>query len=401
MEESKIREMLKNFHNDPNVQKLLSRYQRKSVSEIYGVARRELSHSSFLAWLFNSQADHGLGALACNKLMIMLASREDVNYPVLNKFLVGQQMLRNEVTKECVIDKGRHKGRHKGRPDIIIIDKDNKDNNIRLIIECKVGAKETTKQTEPNYQTEQYYKDYGKEKDGLTNIYVYLTPNGANSPKCKEFIHINYQDIINDILNPILKDENLSPRTRFIIDDYILALEKPADEFNEEGKITKNNIIMGTSKEMNEMLIKFWDEHQNLIINAVDALADAEPKNNELKELKTKMEEVTKERKNKTNLYIKCNDRVFYEYEAKKTLVNFAEYLYNEYRDKWSNICVEGISKHNEKYHTQIGETELYIKTETSTNEKSKLAEKLAKACGVYAEFRIIPKSEWQTTSNQ
>ena len=85
MEESKIREMLKNFHNDPNVQKLLSRYRRKSVSEIYGVARRELSHSSFLAWLFDSQADHGLGALACNKLMIMLASHENRNYPILNR----------------------------------------------------------------------------------------------------------------------------------------------------------------------------------------------------------------------------------------------------------------------------------------------------------------------------
>ena len=179
MEESKIREMLKNFHNDPNVQKLLARYRRKSVSEIYGVARRELSHSSFLAWLFDSQADHGLGALACNKLMIMLASHENRNYPILNPFLVGQQMLRNEVTTECAIDNGR--------PDIIIIDK---DNNIRLIIECKVVAKET------NDQTARYYKADGKEKDGHTNIYVYLTPNGADSPKCKEFIHINYQEIM-------------------------------------------------------------------------------------------------------------------------------------------------------------------------------------------------------------
>lgn len=381
MEESKIREMLKNFHNDPNVQKLLARYRRKSVSEIYGVARRELSHSSFLAWLFDSQADHGLGALACNKLMIMLASHENRNYPILNPFLVGQQMLRNEVTTEYAIDNGRL--------DIIIIDKDNK---LRLIIECKVGAKET------NGQTERYYKDYGKEKDGRTNIYVYLTPNGADSPKCKEFIHINYQEIIDDILNPILKDENLSPRTKFIIDDYILALEKPAEEFNERGNKTKNNIIMGTSNEMNEMLIKFWDEHQNLITNAVEALANAVPGNSKLIGLKTKIEEVSQERKYGTNIYIKCNDHEFYEYEAKKTLVNFAKYLYDKYPSKFNSIDV--ISKDN-KYSSQIGETGLYIKTETNTSAKSELAIKLAKACGVYAEVQIKPKSEWRPISNQ
>lgn len=381
MEESKIREMLKNFHNDPNVQKLLARYRRKSISEIYGVARRELSHSSFLAWLFDSQADHGLGALACNKLMIMLASHENRNYPILNPFLVGQQMLRNEVTTEYAINNGR--------PDIIIIDKDNK---LRLIIECKVGAKET------NGQTERYYETYGKEKDGRTNIYVYLTPNGADSPKCKEFIHINYQEIIDDILNPILKDENLSPRTKFIIDDYILALEKPAEEFNERGNKTKNNIIMGTSNEMNEMLIKFWDEHQNLITNAVEALANAVPGNSKLIGLKTKIEEVSQERKYGTNIYIKCNDHEFYEYEAKKTLVNFAKYLYDKYPSKLNSIDV--ISKDN-KYSSQIGETGLYIKTETNTSAKSELAIKLAKACGVYAEVQIKPKSEWRPISNQ
>lgn len=382
MEESKIREMLKNFHNDPNVQKLLARYRRKSVSEIYGVARRELSHSSFLAWLFDSQADHGLGALACNKLMIMLASHENRNYPILNPFLVGQQMLRNEVTTEYAIDNGR--------PDIIIIDKDNK---LRLIIECKVGAKET------NGQTERYYKAYGKEKDGRTNIYVYLTPNGADSPKCKEFIHINYQEIIDDILNPILKDENLSPRTKFIIDDYILALEKPAEEFNERGNKTKNNIIMGTSNEMNEMLIKFWDEHQNLITNAVEALANAVPGNSKLIGLKTKIEEVSQERKYGTNIYIKCNDHEFYEYEAKKTLVNFAKYLYDKYPSKLLD-SIDGISK-DDKYSSQIGETGLYIKTETNTSAKSELAIKLAKACGVYAEVQIKPKSEWRPISCQ
>lgn len=382
MEESKIREMLKNFHNDPNVQKLLARYRRKSVSEIYGVARRELSHSSFLAWLFDSQADHGLGALACNKLMIMLASHENRNYPILNPFLVGQQMLRNEVTTECAIDNGR--------PDIIIIDKDNKDNNIRLIIECKVVAKET------NDQTARYYEAYGKEKDGLTNIYVYLTPNGADSPKCKEFIHINYQEIIDNILNPILKDENLSPRTKFIIDDYILALEKPAEEFEENNNNkNKKNIIMGEGKEYRELLEKFWNNNNKLIIECLQSLSESD--DSEIATDASDALEVAKKlsKKPKKRLQIKIlnNNIIFEEYNAIDSLVGFAKYLYENYHDHLEDIpqrLNKGIFHSEQKSDdgsrittTQIPQSPFFIKTWSSTEEKAKLAKALAEHCGL------------------
>lgn len=379
MEESKIREMLKNFHNDSNVQKLLARYRRKSVSEIYGVARRELSHSSFLAWLFDSQADHGLGALACNKLMIMLASHENRNYPILNPFLVGQQMLRNEVTTECAIDNGR--------PDIIIIDK---DNNIRLIIECKVVAKET------NEQTARYYEAYGKEKDGRTNIYVYLTPNGANSPKCKEFIHINYQEIIDNILNPILKDENLSPRTKFIIDDYILALEKPAEEFEENNNNkNKKNIIMGEGKEYRELLEKFWNNNNKLIIECLQSLSesdDSEIATNASEALKV-AERLGNTPKKKLQIKISNSNIIFEKYNAKDSLVDFVKYLYENYHDQLEDIpqklgnrifTSEQKSKDGSRITTtQIPQSPFFIKTWSSTEEKAKLAKDLAEHCGL------------------
>lgn len=380
MEESKIREMLKNFHNDPNVQKLLARYRRKSISEIYGVARRELSHSSFLAWLFDSQADHGLGALACNKLMIMLASRENGNYPILNQFLVGQQMLRNEVTKEIVIDE-------KNRLDIVIT---NKEHNIRLIIECKVVAKET------NDQTARYYEDYGKEKDGLTNIYVYLTPNGADSPKCKEFIHINYQEIIDDILNPILKDENLSPRTKFIIDDYILALEKPAEEFEENNNNkNKKNIIMGEGKEYRELLEKFWNNNNKLIIECLQSLSesdDSEIATNASEALKV-AERLGNTPKKKLQIKISNSNIIFEKYNAKDSLVGFVKYLYKNYHDQLEDIpqklgnrifTSEQKSKDGSRITTtQIPQSPFFIKTWSNTEEKAKLAKDLAEHCGL------------------
>lgn len=247
MGEPNIKEMLIQFHNDPKVQKLLARYSRKSVSEIYGVNRRELSHSYFLAWLFDSNEDHGLGATACNKLMMLLALSDKAdgkNSKILNRFIAGHHITFAIAVKENVVTGGRLD---------IYIESDICGEKFRVIIECKVAAKETKD------QTQQYYNCFEKRGDDFTNIYVYLTPFDAEPPKCDKYIRINYQDIIDYVLNPILTEEHLSPRTRFIIEDYILALEKPAEEFTEDGNKTKKkeNIIMGTSNEMSELLTKF------------------------------------------------------------------------------------------------------------------------------------------------
>ena len=45
------------FNNDPEVQKLASFYSNQSVPEIFGVSRREVSHSAFLSWLFTTNAN--------------------------------------------------------------------------------------------------------------------------------------------------------------------------------------------------------------------------------------------------------------------------------------------------------------------------------------------------------
>lgn len=380
MGEPNIKEMLIQFHNDPKVQKLLARYSRKSVSEIYGVNRRELSHSYFLAWLFDSNEDHGLGATACNKLMMLLAlsdKADEKNSKILNRFIAGHHITFAIAVKENVVTGGRLD---------IYIESDICGEKFRVIIECKVGAKETKD------QTQQYYNCFEKRGDDFTNIYVYLTPFDAEPPKCDKYIRINYQDIIDYVLNPILTEEHLSPRTRFIIEDYILALEKPAEEFTEDGNKTKKkeNIIMGTSNEMSELLTSFWDNHQNLIINAVKALRKEDPNNPDIEDLDNTIEKVNRNRK--TILRIKCNNEEFYGPQANDTLVKFAEYLYKSYPDKWNErvyriygieneigkVKVKGRGTTRPKCQ-QIADSPYYIRTHSSTERKKDVARGLAK----------------------
>lgn len=378
MGEPNIKEMLIQFHNDPKVQKLLARYSRKSVSEIYGVNRRELSHSYFLAWLFDSNEDHGLGAIACNKLIMLLArsdKTDEKNGKILNRVIAGHHITSAIVTKEKDVQDGRLD---------ICIESDICGEKFRVIIECKVGAKETKD------QTQKYYNHFEKCGDGFTNIYVYLSPFDAEPPKCDKYIRINYQSIIDCVLNPILTEEHLSPRTRFIIEDYILALEKPAGEFTEG--INKKSKIMGTSNEMRELLISFWDNHQNLITNAVKALRIENPYDKTIEKLDETIEVVNSNRK--TILRIKCNDEEFYEYQANDTLIKFAEYLYKSYPDKWDErvYSISGIEKGIGTVETrgktrpkcrQIADSPYYIVIHSSTEDKKDVAKKLADHFGL------------------
>ena len=62
MNEKDIIQAIIDFNNDPEVQQLQSFYYNQTVPDILGVSRNETSHSTFLAWLFNPTANHGLGA---------------------------------------------------------------------------------------------------------------------------------------------------------------------------------------------------------------------------------------------------------------------------------------------------------------------------------------------------
>ena len=61
LNEQQIMDLMMEFNNDPVVQQLQSFYQNETVPEIFGVSRREVSHSTFLAWFFNPTSNHGLG----------------------------------------------------------------------------------------------------------------------------------------------------------------------------------------------------------------------------------------------------------------------------------------------------------------------------------------------------
>ncbi len=270
-----IRNEIIKFKNDVISQKLDKYYSTKSYSEILGVSRRELSHSNFIAWLLNNQESHDLSSYSIKKfleiLVISSQGKHQVEYKELfDSIIIDDLKVESlDIVTERVI-------KNVGRLDLYIEAKlfySNELHKVRIIIENKVSTKEHSDQTTKYYN---YYESL--EDKSWKNIYVFLTPiSGIELSEltevecsCKEYIQTNYQNLVDYLLEPIL-NKNISEKTRNIIKEYLQALSQPTQ--NEEDEEHKQGLIMAIGNEERELLTKFWDQNQKLILSALYAIS--------------------------------------------------------------------------------------------------------------------------------
>lgn len=278
----KVEEWLMQFHSNQATRAIIRKINQNSILDIYGIARSETHHSKFLAWLFNPNESHNTGELALRKLLNIAVRRgieqnnqsEDflwVKKRVLTSASLSSTSTSNvQVLTESYVEAQGKKGA-KGRIDILIQNVELGTEPINIVIENKIYSNEHDEQTTTYF--EGINKKFPKPKN--RNIFLYLTPKSNwEMPKedgpsctCKDFIEINYQDILTEVLTSIL-EEPISSATRIAIEDYIHCITSPSIH-------SKNYNTMAVDKETNEMLKKFWDANEELILAAINAFANS------------------------------------------------------------------------------------------------------------------------------
>lgn len=270
------------YNNNPIIKELKSHYRTKSFLEILSSNKDERTHNSFLSWFFNPNSEHGLFFFPIKKLLELYAIRcsEICKYSIemdfFNALITGafDVLVVSKVNKEKSIGIG-------GMPDIhiemrisyhykkddrnIVVEKD-----VNVIIENKVESKEH------NNQTTNYHKHFDQIKESV-NLYFYLNPistielNKLQKSECssENFIQINYQQLVDYIFEPAL-NHDISERVRFIINEYLKSLSKPI-------KLNcnlKRTTTMAVTNNERELLIKFWEQNEDLIKRAMNAIVE-------------------------------------------------------------------------------------------------------------------------------
>lgn len=268
---AKTIELLLNFKHDTKVQKLKEFYSTKSFSEILKIERKEVSHSSFITWILDVKEQHNLGDFAIKRFLdILLKYGKDIDEKLYEILIIGNYTIDN-----FFIETEYHI-KEVGFIDIFISMEINsiKDNEtinkpINIIIENKVYSKENEGQTEKYYYHFENSKEETYKKD--INIYIYLTPlsmielNNLQEVQCecKKFIQINYQ-ILSDNIFELIEQQNTSQRTKIIVQEYLKSLSKPIKDNNK----TLKGKIMATTKQEQDLLKEFLNEHNELFLTA-------------------------------------------------------------------------------------------------------------------------------------
>ena len=317
------------FNSDKRVVALREKFNKASFFEIISKERSETTYSAFLRWLFS---DNGSDDGTCSPLAFLLdilVRRSEEQRPVVATILKNLDVKKSIVTRQLSLDAvkvdtevpvsvlaqaivnggilvegvlpkdqlQKIAAKSQDRIDLFIEcdirAADLKARKLQIIIENKIdsseGGKKVNKTTGvPAYdeasQTTRYYLgsrfcsvEFGvgkKElKDGLETIqlYVYLTPEAphANAGIDNHFIQINYQDLVDGVIMPMLASSNLSSRRRFFLEEFLNQLVYPSLN----GKIMRPSIAIG--KEHSEELSNVWKRYQTLLTDAAIAAAES------------------------------------------------------------------------------------------------------------------------------
>ena len=293
--EQEIKDLIIKFNLDESINDLKKYYATPTTWDIINQSRKETTHTQFLAWFFGNKdfnADPNAGPI--KKLIVLLlkwanmqenaAFDEELENSIYSQSL---SILSYNVIAEYDILVEPY---GEGDIDILVscVAKVNDvERNINIAIENKIGAPETTKKrfgkdgTETTlYQTKAYYQYITKEYKDDINLFVFLKPTDRDLEnveraecKCDKYIQINYQEILDNIIQPVSDQKDISVENMYRLKDYIKTLGKPAET---DEDTNKNIIIMAMNQKERELLTIFFKNNEDLIRAAINALGDEE-----------------------------------------------------------------------------------------------------------------------------
>lgn len=273
---NRVRELMTSYHK--SITQVRRFYERPSYMGLLNVGRKELPHSSFVSWLFDSATfNQSCPDSPIMHLLDIAVKRANQQNKIgdnnaistsLSDSIYGR-LISISSTSCCleeVIDKRRC--------DIVIRCKiKDSERDLNICIENKVLSSEHTSQTEA-------YEQYYSNDENADWLFLFLTPlpsvelddyySLSKKERCisEKFIQINYQDLLDYVLEPLINSVDKNSQVYFILDDYINTLRYLVMEDN-----YKKRTIMAIGEQETKLLNDFWEGNHELIELALEAMS--------------------------------------------------------------------------------------------------------------------------------
>lgn len=279
-------------------------YSNKTIMDILGVSRNENKHSNIIAWILSSDEEHDLGDYPLRKLL------ETICFIKIKLGSVHLTEFEDWILPEEIISGNYKISDIKVKREKLILDKkrldiyieftirysEKEEHEVFIIIENKIDSNEGENQTTDYYNWAKQHASNEKKKF----IGLFLSPstkqeyneylkNGKNTKcQCVEFIQINYQYLVDGVIEPCALRVK-SYENKYIIENYLRCLSQPSlklivnDSNQYRGPHTKkikkhtNDVdidftILAVSKKEKDMVQRIWSEHENILTSIISTI---------------------------------------------------------------------------------------------------------------------------------
>ena len=231
---------------DSDLERLEDLLAQFNLFDVLGIARREVRHSKFIAWLLDPHGSHGLRDYFLRSFLARVAAyARERGISDFTPFDVDGWKFRDvDVATE------RHD------IDILIIDE---SDGFVCLIENKIGS------IEHSSQLSNYLRTVEREYEGLTPLPIFLTPDGAepeDEDAAERYVPVNYQ-VIADLIDRTLRTRGstINSGVTNFLQQYVRTIERH---------------VLDTTDNIDDLAYRIYNNHREAIdrIIAAKALPD-------------------------------------------------------------------------------------------------------------------------------
>lgn len=205
---------------DATFQKLKYLQSEINIFTIVGQTHTEHWHSSFFKWLFQPFSSLELGSFPLERLLYLYILKKEngcISYDDIENLKLDEIEFRTEKT----ITNPDFSQWNQGSIDVYGV-----SDELVIVIENKVTAKETVRDNVG--QTEVYFDYIEKHKsEGQKSIYLFITPDPMQQPRCREYVQITYQELYDSIISKCIMNPQIKQAGKYVLEQYSGNLSMP------------------------------------------------------------------------------------------------------------------------------------------------------------------------------
>lgn len=213
---------IENIITDSRFQNLKYRQEKTNVFTIVGQTHTEHWHSSFISWLLDAHSSLRLGHFPLARLLTMYM----IKNPECGFDLRDIYRWKLDDVKFCTEKDATYDGKKRS------IDVYGESDELIIVIENKVNAKENYNKSEQGQTIDYYNYVEANKKPDQRALYFFITADQKQNAYADMYVQISYQEMYDGIISKCMEHPQVSEDGRYLLEQYAANLRETIHNSN-------------------------------------------------------------------------------------------------------------------------------------------------------------------------